>query len=231
METVVLLLAVLVCVDYLLKQTCRKPHAVIVSAAVCALFTGMAWPWAIEQSRTQATDWLADPELMLDTAVVLTAEVVVQMAFCLLAVHVRTADRLRRRTVICYRVLRWFPGILIFPVLFSALATMIFAFPGLSFRALAWGTAAGVFLLIGGGTRLLQRLLPEKEVRLELLFLTNALAAVLGVIATVNGRTAIAVAGETDWVALAGVAALTAAGMLAGLLLRKIRTKRTTNKR
>lgn len=227
METVVFILAVLVCIDYMLKQTYRKPYAVVVSAAVCALFTGLAWPWAIEQSRTQAADWLADPELMLDTAVLLTAEVVLQMAFCLLSVHVRTTGRLRRRTVIGYRVLRWFPGILIFPVLFSALATMIFALPGVAFPVVAWGTAAGVFLLVVGGTRLLQWLLPEKEVRLELLFLTNALAAVLGVIATVNGRTAVTAESDVEWGALAGVAALTAAGMLAGLLLYKIRTKRT----
>ena len=49
METVVFVLAVLVCIDYMLKQTYRKPHAVVISAAVCALFTGLAWPWAIEQ--------------------------------------------------------------------------------------------------------------------------------------------------------------------------------------
>jgi len=226
METVVFILAVLVSINYMLKQTYRKPWAVAASAAVCALFTGLAQPWAVEQSRTQIADWLADPELMLDTAVVLTVEVVLQMAFCLLAVHLRTAGRLRRRTAVCYRVLRWFPGILIFPVLFGCLVTMLFAFPGASFRSVAWSTAAGVFLLVFGGTRLLRRLLPEKEVRLELLFLSNALAAILGVIATVNGRTAVTAESSVDWGALAGVVALTAAGTLAGLLLRKIRTKR-----
>lgn len=41
---------------------------------------------------------------------------------------------------------------------------------------------AGVLVLIPAGTFVLQRLLPEKELRLELLFLANALIAVLGVI-------------------------------------------------
>lgn len=225
METVVFVLAVLVCIGYMLKQTYRKPRAAVVSAAVCALFTGLAWPWAVEQSKTQIADWLADPEVMLDTAVVLMLEVGLQMAFCLLAVHVMTAGRLRRRTIMCYRMLRWFPGILIFPVLFSILTTMVFAFPGTSFRLVAWSTAAGVFLLVCGGTRLLRWLLPEKEVRLELLFLSNALAAILGVIATVNGRTAVTADSALDPGALASVLALTAAGTLAGVLLRKIRTK------
>ena len=47
-------------------------------------------PYAIQQSKTQIADWLADVQLMLDTSVVLTVEVALQMAFCMLAVHVLT---------------------------------------------------------------------------------------------------------------------------------------------
>lgn len=226
METVVFILMVLVCFNYMLKQTHRKTYAVIVSAAVCALFTGAMQPFAIEQSKARIADWLADPALMLDTAVILTVEVVLQMAYCLLAVRVQTAGRLRRRTIVCYRILRWFPGILIFPVLFSGLVTVIFALPGVSFTLIAWSTAAGVCLLIPAGTLLLRRLLPERELRLELLFLSNALVAVLGVIATVNGRTAVTAESAVDWGALAGVAATVALGAAAGLLLRRIRLRR-----
>lgn len=227
METVVFILMVLVCFNYALKQTYRKPYAVAISASVCALFTALMQPYAIEQSRTQIADWLADSELMLDTAVVLTLEVVLQMAFCLLAVHVRTAGELSRRTIRCYRALRWFPGILIFPVLFSLLVAMIFQFPGTPFRTIAWSTAAGVFILALAGPVLLRRLLPEKEIRLEMLFLSNALIAMLGVISTVNGRTAVVTQGQVDWAALAAVGGLVLAGTLAGLLLRNICMRRS----
>ena len=53
METVVLVMMILVCFNYILKQTYRKPYAVVFSAAVCALFTGSMWRYAVEQSKSQ----------------------------------------------------------------------------------------------------------------------------------------------------------------------------------
>lgn len=216
METVVLVLMVLVCFNFMLKQTWCKLRSVIVIAMVAALFTGMIWPFAIEQSKTQIADWLADTELMLDISVVLSIEVVVQMSFCMLAVHISSSGRLKRRTVLAYRILRWFLGLLVFPVLFCILVTLIFSFPGVSFPLVAWSMAAGVLVLIPAGSLLLRHLLPEKEVRLEVLFLTNAMIAVLGIIATVNGRTAVDGITTVDWGALLGITALTLAGGILG---------------
>lgn len=56
-------------------------------------------PYAIQQSKTQIADWLADAQLMLDTSVVLTVEVALQMAFCMLAVHVLTTGPVKKRTL------------------------------------------------------------------------------------------------------------------------------------
>ena len=126
-----------------------------------------------------------------------------------------------------YRALRWFPGILIFPVLFSGLVYLIFSFPGVSFSLVAWSMAAGVLILISAGTLFLRYLLPEKELRLELLFLTNALTAILGIIATVNGRTAVTGVSEVDWGALAGLIIMLAGGGLIGLVIYKYRRIKT----
>ena len=76
----------------------------------------------------------------------------------------------------------------------------------------------------------MKRLLPEKEIRLELLFLSNALIAVLGVIATVNGRTAVAGISEVNWTALAGVVLFVVAGLIFGTLSYKIKLKRIIKK-
>ena len=167
METVVVVLMILVCFNFMLKQTYRKWWSMLVIAFVCALFVGLIWPYAIEQSKTQIADWLSNPALMLDTSVVLSIEVVLQMAFCMLA--------------------------------------------------------AGVLVLIPTGTFVLQRLLPEKELRLELLFLANALIAVLGVITTVNGRTAVTGNTVIDWSALAALTALILVGLIAGFFTARIK--------
>lgn len=228
METVVLVMMILVCFNYALKQTNRKIYSVLFSAAVCALFVGLMWPYAIEQSKSQISDWLADSTLMLDVAVILSLEVVIQMAFCILAAHIQTSGKVKPITIWIYRVLRWFPGVLIFPVLFSILVSAIFALPGVSFSLVAWILAAIVFVSIPLGSWILRWLLPEKEIRLELLFLANALIAILGVIATVNGQTAVAGISEVDWSALGGIVVLLIVGLVAGIIAYKIKLKRIT---
>lgn len=64
-----------------------------------------------------------------------------------------------------------------------------------------------------------------KELRLELFFLTNALVAVLGIVATVNGKTSAAGVSEIDWKALTGVIVIALAGGILGLLWWNIRNR------
>ncbi len=223
METVVLILMILVCFDFALKQTFRTLWSVMTMAVICALFVGLTWPYAIQQSKTQIADWLADTSLMRDIAVIMSIEVILQMAFCMLAVHIGNTGTIRKRTLYTYKALRWFPGILIFPVLFSALVALIFAFPGESFSLLAWIMAAVVLVMIPLCSYFLKWLLPEKELRLEVLFLTTALIGILGIIATVNGQTAVEGTNNVDWSALVGLVAIVLAGSVAGLIVYRIK--------
>ena len=222
METVVLVLMIVVCFNYLLKQTYRKKYFVMFSAVVSALFVGLMWPYAIEQTKTQITDWLNNPDLMRDTAVILSIDVILQMAYCMLAAHIMTTGEIKRRTLVAYKVLRWFPGILIYPVLFSILVAVIFSFPGHSFTGISWTLAVMVLIVIPSGTFLLRWLLPEKELRLELLFLCNALIGMLGVISTVNGQTAVTGQTKIEWSALAGLLLMILIGGILGMVFRVI---------
>lgn len=210
---------VLIAIDFALKQTFNNWLYVLIISVVCELFVGFMWPQAIEQSKTQIADWLRDTQLMLDTSVILTIEVAIQMAYCLMAAHVMTSDALPRRTIWLYRILRWFPGVLIFAVLFSALTQLIFALPGYSFKLIAWCLGGGVLIVIPLLTYALRLALPEKDLRLELLFLTNALTIILGIVATVNGRTAVDAVGDINIASLIAVAVILIVGAVIGLLL------------
>lgn len=227
MDTIVLILILLTAFNFLLKQTFWKPIAVGITAAIAAIFVILMWPYAIEQSKTQIADWLSDNQLMLDTSVVLTLEIVLQMAFCLLAVHVVNFSPVKRRMMWAYRVLYWFPGVLIFPVLFFGLTQAIFSFPGVSFELIAWLFGLFVFVVIPVGRWLVRWLLPEEELRLELFFLTNALVAILGIIATVNGRTAVDGVSDVDWSALTGCIVLFLVGAIVGWIVYVIKRKLT----
>ena len=120
-------------------------------------------------------------------------------------------------------------SVLVFPVLFCGLVALIFSFPGVSFSLIAWSMAAAVFVLIPAGSFLLRWLLPEKRTSAGIAFPRQCLIAILGIIATVNGRTAVKGIDEVDWGALAGLTILLVAGALVGMILRKVKLKRQTN--
>ena len=225
MDTIVWILILLTAFNFLLKQTFWKPVAVGAAAGIAAIFVILMWPYAIEQSKTQIADWLSDNQLMLDTSVVLTLEIVLQMAFCLLAVHVANYSPVKKRMMLAYRLLYWFPGVLIIPVLFFGLTQAVFSFPGVSFKLIAWFFGAFVFVIIPLGRWLIKWLLPEADLRLVLFFLTNALVAILGIIATVNGRTAVEGVSDVDWSALAGSTILFLVGAVAGWIISVIKRK------
>ena len=222
MQTVVLALMLLVCFCLGLKQSLLLLKACLASACVAALWVGFSWPWAIEQSKTQIADWLTSPALMADTAVLLTIEVALQLAFCIAeATYAGQAD-LPKRKKLMLNVLRYFPDLLFFIVLFSVLVTVIFALPNVSFPLIAWSVAAAVLLFVPALTWVLRKVLPETHIRLELLFLLNALMAALGIVATVNGRTAVEGVDSVRWDALVGLAGLVAVFAVIGYFLWKI---------
>lgn len=213
----------LVCFNFVLKQTYRKVWMVGTVSVVCALFVAFTWPWAIEQSKSQLQDWLNNPTLMLDTAVILSIEVVIQMAYCILAAHLMNTGAVGQRTIWMYRFRRWFPGLLIFPVLFHLETMCMFWLTGMEFTTIAYVLAIVVALAIPALTWGIRWLIPEKELRLEVFFLGNALIAILGIIATVNGRTAVAGFSKVNWMALLGIVGLMLLGGVIGLAIYQIK--------
>ena len=225
METVVIISMGIVCFNYLLKQTYRKWPAVAISSLCAAIFTGLMWRFAIEQSKTQITDWLSEQSLMLDLAVILSVDVILQIACCMITVRILSTEPLKKWQVFTYKMLRWFPGILIYPVLFSLLVMLVFALPGVSFRLISWSFAGVLLFAIPLFTFILKSLIPEKDLRIELLFLTNMLLAMLGIISTVNGHTAVEGQSSVQLSSLLGLLLLLVIFGFAGFYIRKIGIK------
>lgn len=226
METVVKLAMVLVSLSFVLKLTGYKLRQLLLMALLCALFVGFSWQFAAEQSKTAIASWLSDRELMQDIAVLMTLDVALQMAYCLMAVNLMNSGPLKRRTILVYKLLRLFPGIMVFLVLFSLLVSCVFAFPGVSFPLISWCMAAAVLVLLPLAVLGIRKLLPEKEIRLELLFLSNALTAALGVIATVNGTTASESVDSVDYPATIAVIGIVLLGAALGFLLYRLKAGR-----
>lgn len=225
METVVLILMMLVCFTFLLKQTFHSPIVWVGISILLLLYTGMSWPLAIEQSKTQISDWLTNPSLMQDTAVIITLDVMIQIIFCIMDLRVGDGGGRKRGSRIGYLIAKWVPGFMIFPVLFSALTSVIFSFPGISFQAISWSMAVGISLLNPLLVLLVRHLLPEREIRLEVLFLCNLLLAILAIVATVNGKTAVEATNNADWNALAETGLVIISGSIIGFVLYELKTR------
>lgn len=221
METVIIVIMLLVSVSCLLKLTYLPLWGRVTVCAILAIVTGASWTFAVTQSKTQIAGWLQSPELMLDMAVLLTIDVLMQMAFCITGGARLMGDKLTRAERAIHAVTLWVPGLLIFPTLLALLVEVIFSFPGSDFAAVAWMLAGGVMLTGLVMSYLLKAILPENDLRLELIFMVNALTALLGVVATVNGRTAVAGVDTVDWAILAGVMGLLAIGAAAGFIMFK----------
>ena len=229
METVVAILMILVCFNFLLKQTFTTRRTLAVTTVVLALFAALMWPLAIEQSKTQIADWLKNTELMRDIAVILTIDVAAQLTFCLFTVRMPSAEKAKPRSRAIHILLTLYPGIIVFPVVFATLVELIFALPGTSFTLIAYMLAAAILAVVPLGRVLLRLLLPENDLRLEMLFLSNVLVAVVGVVATVNGETQTKSADSIDLTALCGFLVLLMAGLLCGMAWYALKQKRNNN--
>jgi hypothetical protein len=225
MQTVVISIMVLAVWSVILKMTFCKTPAVWIVAVVSAVLIGSSWPWAVEQSKTQIADWLANPSLMADIAVLITVEVAVQMSFCVMFLSQQDNSRRKPLKRVLFVVLNYLPGILYFFVLFSLLVTLVFALPGVYFPVISWSLAAAVLLFVPLLVWLTYRLLPDESTRLEMLFLVNLLIALMGVIATVNGRTSMAGVNNVEWGSLLAVLAIVIVGATIGFFLRRLRKR------
>ena len=128
----------LVCFSFLLKQTFVNTLQLSITAVAAMVFTGFAWHVAILQSSTEIAAWLANTNLVRDISVVLNIDVLLSMAFCLLAANIKIGEHVGRKARWLYAFLRFFPGIMIVPTLFALLVETIFMFPGEDFSLIAW---------------------------------------------------------------------------------------------
>lgn len=218
----------LVFINSAFKLSLAKWRTLVATTLACVLWIGLNWPSAIGQSQNQIEEWLADQKMMLDASVILTVEVLWQISYCMLAGkhlygerdNINFEDARRGKFAkFCYSALNVLPGILIFPVLYYLLVQVIYLFPGYSFSAVAWSLAfvVGIVLLVLAlGIRWL---LPERELRLEMLFLDSSLIMILGVIATMNGTATFSASDPVEWSALAVFLALLLVCALTGFTL------------
>ena len=217
---------ILVCFNFLLKQTFSGWRSMAITTVILALFAAMMWHVAIEQSKTQIADWIENTELMRNISVILSLDAIIQLAFGIMAVQKSEHKETKRSVKIFKKFLKHYPGLLIFPVTFGILIELIFMLPGTSFSLIAYLLAASILIIVPVGSRLLRTLLPKSDLRLEILFLSNVLVAMIGVIATVNGETQNKPTDNVNFYALSGVILFLIVGSIAGIGINALKQRK-----
>lgn len=166
------LIVLLSLLSFLLKNS-FYPHSWAGVAAFClALAVWLAIPWLTRLPAATVASWTTSPDRMLDGAVCIVLEVALMAAFC----FSRPAGRLR--------LLTFYPGLLAFPAICWAWLQLLISRPGIHFGRFAWIAALVTMLVAFGGSRLIRRLVPEEQARLEGLFLINLFLLLLSIAAT-----------------------------------------------
>ena len=223
MTTVVLILMILVCFNFLLKQTFVTRNVLAITTLVLGIFAALMWQVAIEQSKI--IDWLHDTALMRNIAAILSIDVVVQLTFCIFTVRSAGSQGNTLRSRIIAKGLLFYPGFIIFPVVFALLVQLIFLTPGVSFTLVSTSLGVAILFAVPLGRMALRVILPESDLRLEILFLSNVLVALVGIVATVNGETQNAPVNTVDTASLIGFVVLLFIGGVIGFMWNRWQEK------
>ena len=223
MQSLIIFLMLVVGLCFILKLTWHSTFSVLIHAVALGVFTGFIYPLAIVQSSSQITIWLSNRSLMQDVAVLVSIEVVLQMAFSLLTVTINSGDYVTKRTMWIYKILKWFPGILIFMVVFILEVLIIFALPGVSFSAISSILGLSIAAFVPIAVLCLKKIITDNSTRSELLFLANIMIALIGIFATVNVRPSVSVVQSVDISSFVGVVVLIITMFLLGYTIQKIR--------
>lgn len=229
MELIIQILILFILINCILKLSFWKPWQAALFGLLCAGFIVFSYPFAIQQSKTQLADYLNNPKILSDSAVLITIESAICFAFCFAALRELFGKKEKR----WIKPLYWYPSMLVFPVLFYILTQSVFTLSGVNFYTIAYLLAGIVIIAFPLLSYFFKKLYPEKELRLEIHFLVSLFVAILGLITTVNGNVTYAAA-ETplNVKALALSLGLFAGFFIAGLFWNKIkwRIKQKRNK-
>ena len=114
MELVISILILFILVNCLLKLSFWKGWQAALFGLICGIFITATYPVAILQSKTQLADYLQNTVALQNMAVIITLEAVVCFAYCVAVLR----GWFGQQEKWWVKSLKWYPTLLIFPVLF-----------------------------------------------------------------------------------------------------------------
>lgn len=184
MEIIINILLISVFINTILKISFWDFKFQLIVGVLVGGFVLLTYDIATEQSKTQIDQWLENSDILGNMAVLITIEAMLYMSFCFLSLK----DIYEKQKGWVFIILRLYSGVLIFPVSLYIFTQSVFYFTGVDFFSLAMIMSFIMALLVVGFSFGVKKLLPEREMRLEMLFIVSLIVTTLGLISTTNGK-------------------------------------------
>lgn len=186
MEYIFIALIVFILLNTLLKLSFQQWWEAIIYSLLLVGFLCLTWEFASTQSKTEWMTWLYSSEILQNVSVLITLEALVIFGFA----FVRLQNFLGVELKLWIRKpLYYYPPLLAFPALFYLLTQLFFTLTGVSFAQTTYWMIGAVIILIPLIVLGLKHLLPEEDLRLEILFITNLFVCLVGLVATASAET------------------------------------------
>lgn len=166
-------------------------------SAVLAAFVVWSQRYAVLQSKTQLADLLQNTIALQNMSVIVTIESAVNFGFCSCWFSdaynkAATPANSRSNGLLSNRwwqtILKWYPSLLVFPVMFYVLTQTMFLATGVDFNVTTMGVAALTLVMLPLLAEGVKRFIADADGRVELHVLLSCFVCVLGLISTVTGK-------------------------------------------
>lgn len=225
MEYIFIALVVFVLLNTLLKLSFQQWWEAIVYSIFVGGFLWLTWEFAATQSKTEWLTWLYTSEILQNISVLITLEALVIFGFAFVRLQSYLGVKIKPWI---RKPLYYYPPLLAFPALFYLLTQLFFTLTGVDFTQTVYWLIASVIVLMPLIVYGFKKLLPEEELRLEILFITNLFVCLIGLIATASAETVYAP--QRDYTvnrSAVAIAMLSFSGLFAGgYLINKYRKRK-----
>jgi len=165
-------------------------------SAVLAAFIWWSERYAVLQSKTQLADLLQNAEALQNMAVIVTIESAVNFGFCFWYFseqRVVSSEKYPLRSHYSLHtthssLIKYYPSLLIFPVMFYVLTQTMFMAVGVDFSVSSIAVAALTFVLLPLLAEGMKWFIADADGRVEIHVLLSCLVCVLGLATTVTSK-------------------------------------------
>lgn len=196
----------------ILRQSFSNFVANLVIASLVALTPLAMQPFLLDIPKSQIFSILDDFDKMTNMAILICLEMTIFVAWCFSGF----------KNFKYSNVLKFFPGITFVPVIWYLQAQSFYYFPGVKFEQITYGIAIATFAIILLAPLAVRYIIPERELRRELVFIIALVAILLAAVAPAQATPVFRNPQNPQWLSLLALLSVVILLSTTGYLIKRL---------